>query len=123
MPLDTPQCPPLPNNLREIHTELSSRVPPARPTEQAYYIYTSGSIGHPKGVMHTHGSVNWHMHVTLLGSGLCRANDCVLQVADCSFDLHMQDVFCFLSFGGHVVTVPQQALVDMELLTPLCTHH
>ena len=61
--------------------------------------------------------------MTLLGSGLCRKDDVVLQVADCSFDLHLRDVYCFLSFGGHVVTVPAQALSDMDLLTELFYRH
>ena len=69
------------------------------------------------------GSVDWHTHMTLLGSGLCRKDDVVLQVADCSFDLHLRDVYCFISFGGHVVTVPAQALSDMDLLTELFYRH
>ena len=73
----------------------------------AYYIHTSGSTGKPKCVVHCHSSLDWHSHMTLLGSGLTCVDDTCLQVADCSFDLHIRDIFCFLSTGAHVVTIPQ----------------
>ena len=73
----------------------------------AYYIHTSGSTGKPKCVVHCHSSLDWHSHVTLIGSGLTRVDDTCLQVADCSFDLHIRDIFCFLSTGANVVTIPQ----------------
>jgi acyl-coenzyme A synthetase/AMP-(fatty) acid ligase len=78
----------------------------ASPFCSAYYIHTSGSTGKPKCVVHCHSSLDWHSHVTLLGSGLTRVDDTCLQVADCSFDLHIRDIFCFISTGAHVVTIP-----------------
>ncbi len=53
----------------------------------------SFAISCGSAVGHNHGSLDWHTHMTLIGSALCRADDCVLQVADCSFDLHIRDVF------------------------------
>ena len=101
----------LPTAVREVYTALESHAPKAQSTDYAYFIHTSGSTGQPKCVVHNRGSVDWHTHATLLGSGLCRRDDVVLQAADCSFDLHVRDMFCFLSFGGHVVTMPQQVLL------------
>jgi non-ribosomal peptide synthetase component F len=96
---------------------------PTQPDDTAYYIHTSGSTGKPKCVVHVHSSLDWHSHVTLLGSGLTRADDTCLQVADCSFDLHIRDIFCFISTGGHVVTIPPAALNDMSLLCDLFFRH
>uniref|UniRef100_A0A7S4CMW6 AMP-dependent synthetase/ligase domain-containing protein n=1 Tax=Eutreptiella gymnastica TaxID=73025 RepID=A0A7S4CMW6_9EUGL len=122
-PLSGIDCSALPSQLHAIHEALEALLSPAQPSDYAYFIHTSGSTGQPKCVTHTQGSVDWHTHMTLLGSGLCRKDDVVLQVADCSFDLHLRDVYCFLSFGGHVVTVPAQALSDMDLLTELFYRH
>ena len=91
--------------------------------DTAYYIHTSGSTGKPKCVVHVHSSLDWHSHVTLLGSGLTRSADVCLQVADCSFDLHIRDIFCFISTGGHVVSIPPAALTDMRLLCSLFLRH
>jgi non-ribosomal peptide synthetase component F len=100
-----------------LEVALNGRV--TQPGDTAYYIHTSGSTGKPKCVVHVHSSLDWHSHVTLLGSGLTRVDDVCLQVADCSFDLHIRDIFCFISTGGHVVTIPPAALADMQLLCDL----
>lgn len=107
----------------QLHLDrlLDHRV--TQPDDVAYYIHTSGSTGTPKCVVHVHSSLDWHSHVTLLGSGLTRADDVCLQVADCSFDLHIRDVFCFISTGGHVVTIPSVALTDMEVLSECFERH
>lgn len=94
-----------------------------QPCDTAYYIHTSGSTGKPKCVVHVHSSLDWHSHVTLLGSGVTRSDDVCLQVADCSFDLHIRDIFCFISTGGHVVSIPPAALTDMRLLCSLFLRH
>lgn len=96
--------------------ELALGYRAAQSDDVAYYIHTSGSTGKPKCVVHVHSSLDWHSHVTLLGSGLTRVDDVCLQAADCSFDLHIRDIFCFISTGGHVVTMPPSALTDMQLL-------
>jgi non-ribosomal peptide synthetase component F len=84
----------------------------------AYYIHTSGSTGKPKCVVHCHGSLDWHSHMTLLGSGLTRVDDTCLQVADCSFDLHIRDIFCFLSTGANIVTIPQGIRTIQSFFAP-----
>ena len=107
----------------QLHLELLLDHRVTQPDDVAYYIHTSGSTGTPKCVVHVHSSLDWHSHVTLLGSGLTRADDVCLQVADCSFDLHIRDVFCFISTGGHVVTIPPAALTDMEMLSECFERH
>lgn len=112
-------------SLRELREVLDVALEhrTTQPDDTAYYIHTSGSTGKPKCVVHVHSSLDWHSHVTLLGSGLTCANDVCLQVADCSFDLHIRDIFCFISTGGHVVTIPPAALNDMSLLCDLFLRH
>lgn len=71
-----------------------------------YIMYTSGSTGEPKGMMHTHsGSVcyaNWGAtHVSLTG------NDRVASHAPLHFDLSIFDFFSTLRVGATVVLVPE----------------
>jgi hypothetical protein len=102
--------------LEEVRAALDALLPAAcAPNDSAYYIHTSGSTGRPKCVHHVHSALDWHTHATLIGGGLCLDDDVILQVADCSFDLHIRDIFCGLSFGAHIVTIPPEALLDMDL--------
>ena len=71
-----------------------------------YIMYTSGSTGNPKGMMHTHsGSIcyaNWGKdHVQLT------ANDRVASHAPLHFDLSIFDFFSTLRAGATVVLVPE----------------
>ncbi len=71
-----------------------------------YIMYTSGSTGVPKGMMHTHsGSIcyaNWGAaHVSMT------ANDRVASHAPLHFDLSIFDFFSTLRTGATVVLVPE----------------
>lgn len=72
----------------------------------AYIMYTSGSTGAPKGMMHTHrGSLayaRWGAgHVAL------RADDRVVSHAPLHFDLSIFDLFSTAQVGACVVLVPE----------------
>ncbi|MEH6824424.1 MAG: amino acid adenylation domain-containing protein [Motiliproteus sp.] len=72
-----------------------------------YIMYTSGSTGNPKGMMHTHhGSVSYArwgaLHVGLM------AQDRVASHAPLHFDLSIFDFFSTVQVGGTVVLVPEQ---------------
>lgn len=72
----------------------------------AYIMYTSGSTGFPKGMMHTHhGSVSYArwgaLHVNM------RADDHVASHAPLHFDLSIFDFFSTAQSGATVVLVPE----------------
>lgn len=72
----------------------------------AYIMYTSGSTGHPKGMMHSHhGSISYarwgSQHVDLT------ANDRVASHAPLHFDLSIFDFFSTSQSGATVVLVPE----------------
>lgn len=72
----------------------------------AYIMYTSGSTGHPKGMMHTHhGSISYArwgaQHVNLA------PDDRVASHAPLHFDLSIFDFFSTAQSGATVVLVPE----------------
>ncbi|MBW0113776.1 amino acid adenylation domain-containing protein, partial [Pseudonocardia sp. KRD-169] len=88
---------------------------PLVPADTAYFVYTSGTTGRPKGVRVTHrGIVNrllWAVEVHGLGP-----EDRILQKTPATFDACMWEFFGGLLVGGTVVVARDQGHRDPEYL-------
>lgn len=103
------------------------RGPRATADDLAYVLYTSGSTGVPKGVMHTHRSALSWAEVSARTYGL-RADDRVSNHAPLHFDLSTLDFFSTAVAGATTVIIPEahtklpaslSLLMEQEHLTVL----
>jgi amino acid adenylation domain-containing protein len=78
--------------------------PSAMPTDLSSLLYTSGSTGHPKGVLQQHRTVLLHVR-NLTNRFRIRASDRHSMVASFSFDASTTDLFCALLNGAALVPI------------------
>ena len=90
--------------------EADLSVPPGA-SELAYVVYTSGSTGHPKGVMVEHGSlanlIAWH-HTAF---DITAADHCT-QIASPGFDAAVWELWPTLTAGATLHVVPEELRRD-----------
>lgn len=91
----------------EVRTHRDT-VPDVRIIDEdlGYIMYTSGSTGNPKGMMHTHRGSNSYARWGALHVGL-GPSDRVASHAPLHFDLSIFDLFSTAQSGGTVVLVPE----------------
>ena len=79
----------------------------------AYVLFTSGSMGTPKGVMVSHGAlenlVAWHIAEYIADPDSVRAS----QLASQSFDAHVWEIFPYLCAGAALVLADDTVRLDM----------
>lgn len=115
-----------------IHREVSVGEidsPDVEPQDPVFVLFTSGSTGNPKGMIHSHGSICTHAlcHGEAMGYHGAR----VLQFAAYTFDVAIMDIFTTLLFGGcicipsendrksDIVGTIKRMRVNHAILTPL----
>jgi amino acid adenylation domain-containing protein len=91
---------------------------PARPTNLAYTIYTSGSSGKPKGVAIEHRSVVNLLTAMQREPGFDSA-DVLVGVTTISFDIAALEIFLPLISGGRLVLATTNEVVDGAALAQL----
>jgi non-ribosomal peptide synthetase component F len=80
----------------------------------AYIICTSGTTGRPKAIVHTHRSFSASNYAYAQWDvGMYTAQDQVLQVATCSWILHLTEVAMPLIVGGTLVLLRPGGHLDM----------
>lgn len=93
----------------EINTDFLARetrldtiiLPPSNPLDVAIVLFTSGSTGNPKGILHDHVTINTSLRALDQRLGLDESTR-VLQFAAYSLDLGMIEIFVPLVVGGCV---------------------
>lgn len=92
------------------------------PDNLAYVMYTSGSTGHPKGVMIPHRALSNHMHWMQTAFPLTET-DRVLQKTSISFDASVWELFAPLLTGARLIVARPEGHRDSAYLVGLIDEH
>ncbi|KAI2791888.1 Hybrid PKS-NRPS synthetase lepA [Penicillium oxalicum] len=100
------------------------RVPcNARPEAPAVLLYTSGSVGKPKGVVLTQANFVNHIALKIHELNLRPGCEKVLQQSSLGFDMSIIQTFCALCTGGILSIVPYESRRDALHITQLMSKH
>ncbi|CAF1345215.1 unnamed protein product [Adineta steineri] len=81
----------------------------------AYIIFTSGSTGIPKAVQVRHKNFIEFM-CSLAYSDVVNERDTILQIARCSFDVHVQDIMGTFMIGSSLIMLHARGIMDFDYL-------
>jgi amino acid adenylation domain-containing protein/thioester reductase-like protein len=93
----------------------------ARPEQDAFVLYTSGTTGMPKGIRLTHRNLS--NSIIGIGNFLKLGKETVLQQSSMGFDLSIAQIFLGLSNGGKVIIAPREHRGDAIALSNLMLKH
>ncbi|CAF1216376.1 unnamed protein product [Adineta steineri] len=97
-----------------VHTDRLSNVI-VRPDNVAYIIFTSGSTGTPKAIQIQHKSFTGFMCSLVYGDVL-NEKDTILQMARCSFDVHVHDILGSFMTGSSLIMLRPRGIMDFNYL-------
>jgi len=89
----------------------------------AYMIYTSGSLGRPKGVMIEHHSLAKAATAWQRGYGARLLRGALLQTASFSFDVFTGDLVRALTNGGRLILCDGESRIDPKRIVELIARH
>lgn len=99
-------------------------LPVCRENDPAYIICTSGTTGRQKAIVHTHRSFS--ACINAYGQwdiDMYTVRDQVLQVAVCSWAVHLLEISSTLVFGGTLVLLRPGGHLDMDYFSRTVIHH
>ena len=114
------------NIQHEIHKPFDYRQLTPVPVEShsvAYLIHTSGSTGKPKSVQLTHDNFMNALHGYHQSGTYIRRQDRVLQMASCSFDIHVMECLGPLVNGSTCVMLKPDGNLDMGYVVSTIHRH
>ncbi|CAF3947469.1 unnamed protein product, partial [Adineta steineri] len=97
-----------------VDTDPLSKVI-VRPDNIAYIIFTSGSTGIPKAVQVRHRNFSEFM-CSLIYDDVVNEKDTILQIARCSFDVHVQDILGTFMIGSSLIMLQPKGIMDFDYL-------
>ncbi|CAF1455741.1 unnamed protein product, partial [Adineta steineri] len=86
-----------------------------RPDNIAYIIFTSGSTGIPKAVQVRQKNFTEFLWSLIYGS-VVNKNATILQIARCSFDVHVQDILGTFMIGSSLIMLHPRGIMNFDYL-------
>ncbi|CEE94688.1 putative Phenylalanine racemase (ATP-hydrolyzing) [Xenorhabdus nematophila str. Anatoliense] len=103
----------------QIDTNIAVTQNHSTATHLAYMTYTSGTTGHPKGVMVEHTAMIGRLYGWDAVFGLFQKPPTILQMAGLAVDIFLGDIVKSLTTGGRLVICRKSDLITTDVLYQL----